>query len=127
VSRIVFFLSLFGAFLLYSLFVYTRGTRIGEPAMNAAAVHGKQLFQQHNCTACHQVYGLGGYLGPELTTVISRKDKGEAYVRAILKTGTARMPDFHLTDAETGDLVEYLRHIDRTATATSIPTVYGNK
>jgi len=126
VSRIALFLFLFGAFLLYSLFVYTDGTRTGVPAMNPSAVRGKQLFQEHNCTACHQVYGLGGYLGPELTTAISRKDKGEAYVRAILKAGTARMPDFRLTDAETGDVVEYLRHIDRTATATSNTFLYGN-
>ena len=124
--RIALFLFLFGAFLLYSWFVYTDGTRIGIPAMNASAIRGKQLYQRHNCTACHQVYGLGGYLGPELTTVMSQKGKGEAYVRAILKTGTARMPDFHLTDAETADLSEYLRHIDGTATATSITSYYGN-
>ena len=126
-SRIALFLFLFGAFLLYSLFVYTDGTRIGIPAMNASAIRGKQLFQQHNCAACHQVYGLGGYLGPELTTVMSQKGKGEVYVRAILKAGTARMPDFRLTDAETADLAEYLRHIDQTATAISITTLYGNQ
>ena len=62
-----------------------------------------------------QIYGLGGYLGPELTTVISQKNKGESYARSFIKSGTQKMPDFHLNDLEVNALVEYLKYVDETA------------
>lgn len=73
------------------------------------------LFQKYNCTACHQLYGLGGYLGPELTTTISQPGKGELFARAILKTGTQRMPDFKLRDEEIDAFIEFLKYVDATA------------
>ena len=86
-----------------------------QPAMSNDALTGKILFQKHNCTACHQLYGLGGYLGPELTTVMSQPGKGEAYVKAILKSGTARMPDFHLGEQEINSLVDFLSYVNQSA------------
>ena len=83
--------------------------------MNTLAAKGKTLYREFNCTACHQIYGLGGYLGPELTTVMSDPAKGEAYARAILKSGTERMPDFKLTESETNQLVAFLEYVDATA------------
>jgi nitric oxide reductase subunit C len=56
---------------------------------------GSDLFQQYNCTSCHQLYGLGGYLGPELTTAYSDPGRGEMYMKAFLKAGGPRMPNFH--------------------------------
>ena len=47
--------------------------------MNKEAITGKVLYQKYNCTACHQIYGLGGFLGPDLTIVVSQQGKGEAY------------------------------------------------
>ena len=76
---------------------------------------GKLLYQKHNCTSCHQLYGLGGYLGPELTTVISPDGKGELYAKAFIKYGTQKMPDFHLNDEEVNDLLEYLKCVDGSA------------
>ena len=83
--------------------------------MNENAIRGKLLFQKYNCTSCHQLYGLGGYLGPELTTVISQQGKGEFYANAFLKSGTQRMPDFHLSEEEVNDLVQFLKYVDKTA------------
>ena len=60
--------------------------------------NGKMIWQQYNCTACHQVYGLGGYLGPDLTNTFSLK--GPEYIAAFLKSGTVTMPDFHLKENE---------------------------
>ena len=103
-------------FIVYSVLVYTRGT---EPKslpvkMSDKAVKGKMTWQKHNCIACHQFYGLGGYLGPDLTNVISAKGKEKPYVRAILKNGLLNMPDFHLTDREIDGLVAYLAQVDKT-------------
>ena len=83
--------------------------------MNKEEVQGKLLFQKHNCTACHQLYGLGGYLGPELTTLMSQQGKGEIYADAILKFGTEKMPNFHLNEMERKQLIAYFKYVDSTA------------
>ena len=75
---------------------------------------GKLLFQKYNCIACHQLYGLGGYMGPDLTNVISGNGKGPMYAKALLKNGTRRMPDFHLSENEMDEIVAFLIYVDKT-------------
>lgn len=77
---------------------------------------GKLLFQQYNCTACHQLYGLGGYLGPELTTAYSDTHRGELYMKAFLKNGGTRMPKFNFTNDEINAILSFLKYVDATAT-----------
>jgi nitric oxide reductase subunit C len=99
--------------------VYTKGTAGNvTPAaeMQKAVSLGKQLYQQYNCSACHQIFGLGGYLGPELTTAYSDKNRGEAYMRAMLQVGGNRMPNFHLAPQQIDALIAYLKYVDTTAT-----------
>lgn len=114
-QRVHVFVILFVLFIGYSFLVYTSGTIGKEVAMSNKAINGKNLFQKHNCTSCHQIYGLGGYLGSELTTTISQPGKGPNYAKSFLQTGTQRMPNFHLTNMEQQDLVEYLTYVDQTA------------
>lgn len=106
-------LVLFILFLIYTVLVYTTGTA-SDIKMSEAAIKGKLLYQKHNCTACHQIYGLGGYLGPELTTVIAQQGRPE-YSKAILRTGTQRMPNFNLSDDEINSMIEFLKYINQTA------------
>ena len=82
--------------------------------MSDDARHGQRLFQEYNCIACHQFYGLGGYMGPDLTNVISKR--GAAYSTAFITSGTASMPNFGLTPDDVADLVAYLSYVDRTGT-----------
>ena len=108
------FVLLFLAYAGYSFIVYTNGT--DSPVIaNARAKEGKLLFQKHNCISCHQVYGLGGYLGPELTTAWSDPTRGENFIKAFLKAGGRTMPNFHLDRQEIEAITEYLRLIDSTA------------
>jgi nitric oxide reductase subunit C len=102
-------------FVFYSLFVYTIGTGLHENLAQAgpSVSRGKELWQNHNCTACHQLYGLGGYLGPDLTMVVPKR--GGAYAKAFILSGTERMPNFHLTEEESQALVDYLSYISSTA------------
>ncbi len=103
------------AFVLYSMNVYTRGTDASHiAAMSDDARRGQQVFQDYNCIACHQFYGLGGYMGPDLTNVIS--NRGEAYARAFIAAGTARMPNLGLDDNEIAALIAYLGFVDQTGT-----------
>lgn len=113
-------ITLFALFSFYTAFVYTKATARATFTMNDEAFKGKMLYQKFNCTACHQLYGLGGYLGPELTSAYSQKAQNDAYFAAILKNGTLRMPDFNLSDKEVNQVIEYLKYIDQTST--QIPT-----
>ena len=82
--------------------------------MSPVALRGQNLWQQNNCTACHQIYGLGGYLGPDLTNVISADSKGPQYVKAFLNSGVKAMPKFNFSEEEKNEIVELLKHIDKT-------------
>lgn len=82
--------------------------------MTEDAENGKLLFQKYNCTACHQLYGLGGFMGPDLTNAMSKQGIGELYVSAFLQGGTQRMPNFHLSEDEIKSLVAYLKYVDKT-------------
>ena len=110
--QFVFFL-LSIAFVLFSGFVYTQAVPGNSAHSNPKAVQGKMLWQQYNCSSCHQIYGLGGYLGPDLTNVISTKGKGRNYAAAIMKSGSKVMPDFYLNNAEIEALLAFLEQADR--------------
>jgi nitric oxide reductase subunit C len=106
-------LILLATFTGYSLLVYTSGTETQPGKIISENVkNGKRLWQEKNCSACHQLFGLGGYLGPELTNCMSDPAKNENYFRAIMKSGTQRMPDFGFSDHEVADLVSFLRYVD---------------
>lgn len=106
-------MTLCAAFIPYSIYVYTQGTEASHVApISDQARYGQQLFQEHNCIACHQFYGLGGYMGPDLTNVIS--SKGAAYARAFLASGTQRMPNFNLDENELDAMLAYLAFVDAT-------------
>lgn len=120
--RVTIFCLLIIFFFGYTFLVYTKGTEI---SLSVAKIeqqeigYGKQLFQQYNCQACHQIYGLGGYLGPELTRAYSDNNRGGQYMKAILATGGSRMPDFHFNTKQIEALIAYLKYVD--ATATPVP------
>ena len=101
-------------FIIYNIVVYTQGTSNNTPPMSAQAIQGEELYQEYNCTACHQFYGLGGYLGPDLTNVISAQYKGPAYVKAFLNSGVKAMPKFNFTEEEKDALVQFLTEVDQT-------------
>ncbi len=108
------FTSLITGFLLYSFYLYAT-LPSNSKLHSVAADQGKLLWQQYNCTACHQVYGLGGYLGPDLTNTYSKK--GPDYIKSFLRNGTAIMPDFRLSENEITSLLSYMQNIDATGKA----------
>src|SRR5437773_10027001 len=117
-TKVFLFFVLTVVYIAYTAVVYTKGTenKIRLTSSEALKVdHGKKLFQQYNCISCHQLYGLGGYLGPELTTAYSDKNRGEQYMKIFLKAGGSRMPNFHFADEEVNNIISYLKYIDSTA------------
>lgn len=105
---------LISSFLFYSFSIYVSLPQMSK-TLPARVSKGKLVWQQYNCVACHQVYGLGGYLGPDLTNAYSKK--GPDYIKIFLKNGTVTMPNFHLSDEEIEALAAYLRQIDASGSA----------
>ena len=94
---------------MYSLFIYSN-LPVQHPSVDVKVLAGKTVWQKYNCGACHQVYGLGGYLGPDLTNVYSTR--GENYIKTFIQSGTKIMPAFSLKKDELNDIVFYLKNID---------------
>ncbi len=101
-------------FLFYSFYLYATLPKTSKFLTNNTE-RGKSTWQQYNCTACHQVYGLGGFLGPDLTNTYSKK--GPEYIKAFLLKGTSVMPDFNLSDNEINSLLDYMKNIDASGNA----------
>lgn len=112
-KRLVFLVMLF-LFLGYSSFLYTVQP-FPDPPANTAAENGKMVWQNYNCSSCHQIFGLGGYLGPDLTDEYTLRS--EAIINSFLISGTSIMPNFHLSEQERSDLIEYLKTVDATGSA----------
>lgn len=107
------------SFLLYSFSIYLQpalDTTTPASETNLAA-EGRLVWQKYNCQSCHQLYGLGGYLGPDLTNVMSAPNKGEPLLRALLKAPTPPMPVYNLSEAETETLVAFLKAMDKSGSA----------
>lgn len=107
-------LTLLVLFLCYTFYLYKINFH-ANAKWGSSPDKGKKLWQEKNCNACHQVYGLGGYLGPDLTNVYSSRSK--AHIQAFLKTGTNVMPDFGLNDEEIKNIIAYLKSMDTSGVA----------
>jgi nitric oxide reductase subunit C len=95
-------------FVVQSSLVYTDDRH--EP-LSESAVAGRALWHRHACQTCHQLYGQGGFLGPDLTNAASRVDS--IRLASLLKVGSGQMPAIGLTDVEIASLSAFLSAMDR--------------
>lgn len=101
-------------FISYTIWVYA----YCDTKIIYADTHVKQgwaIWQEKNCQSCHQLYGLGGYMGPDLTNVSGTRSCN--YLKTFIKYGTGRMPNFHLADSEVDNVVAFLSWVDKTGRA----------
>jgi len=113
-NRIIFSILIL-LFITYNVSLYTQNiSSSSAPSLSEKALKGEHLWQENNCTACHQIYGLGGYLGPDLTNIASNPDKGLDYAKAFFNSGIKSMPQFHFTTEEKDHLAAFLNEIDQT-------------
>ncbi len=106
-------------FLAFSLSIYLKPA-FSLPTIDIAkpeASKGRLTWQKYNCQSCHQLYGLGGYLGPDLTNVYAAPNKGEPLIRAMLQIGIPPMPSFNLPEEEIALLVAFLKETNASGTA----------
>ena len=95
-------------FFCYSVQFYLPGVN-----QNFVAGEGRLVWQRYNCQSCHQLYGLGGYLGPDLNNLTSSPGKDENYLRAMILSGSDQMPSFKLNDEEMKLLIQFLYDVDK--------------
>lgn len=111
-KRSVFYL-LCAGFVFYTIRLWTLEERqsIASPDLIA---EGKLVWQKYNCQSCHQFYGLGGYLGPDLTNVLSKWKGDKRIVSAFIRSGNNRMPAYQLDNEEMEALLLFLEAMDAT-------------
>jgi nitric oxide reductase subunit C len=112
-NRIVISVLVF-TFIIYNYFVYSSGTENLAPKLSKEAISGQILWQENNCWTCHQLYGLGGYLGPDLTNIMSNPVKGGNYVKGFINSGVKSMPKFNFTEKEKNQIIAFLSAVDKT-------------
>jgi len=101
------------AFAAYNLVVYTTAGSDNPSTLSPKAIYGKKLWQENNCNSCHQLYGLGGYMGPDLTNIYTAPGKGPQYIKGILNSSIRAMPRFQFNKIEAEALVSFLKEVDR--------------
>ena len=103
---------LVAVFLVQTWLVYSDTIGRRTPPLSAQAAEGQRLWRRHNCQSCHQIYGFGGFLGPDLTNAAATLT--EARVDLILTAGSGLMPAFGLPAENRAALLRFLTELDRT-------------
>ena len=98
------YIGLMASFLAYSIYIYI--TPI-HPILSQSFKEGKGIWQKENCQACHQIYGLGGYLGPDLS-LFAKTPASKMRLKGIIKQGRGVMPNFYLNDQEIEQIWHFL-------------------
>lgn len=107
-------MALVAVYVAVSVVAYTDYPRTqGEPPLDALELAGAQIWRRHNCQACHQIYGFGGFLGPDLTNRVT-DDTADDEFTEILTRGSGKMPAFRLSPADREAVLAWLRAIHRT-------------
>ena len=117
--RVVIFLGAVACFFLQTGFVYLNypGDGVG-PRLSPMAKSGLAIWRENNCQACHQIYGYGGFLGPDLTNLMDRRpDEDWEY---ILTRGRKQMPAFDFDEEQQEEIVAFLTEVS--TTGLGVPT-----
>jgi nitric oxide reductase subunit C len=105
---------------------YIRTTSTDQAGLTESVARGKHVWERNSCINCHTLYGEGAYFAPELGNVWTRyggnedKEGARAALIAWMQSqpsgvpGRRQMPQFHLTDQELNDLIDFLEWTSRT-------------
>ncbi len=112
------YLLLIIAFFAQSGLVYfdPRQAEIAAP-LSEAAREGLSLWRANNCQVCHQIHGFGGFLGPDLTNLLSRRPEED--FTDVLVEGRKQMPAFGFDERQREAIIAFLTEVDQTGA--SIP------
>ncbi len=118
---------LVAAYISVSVVAYTDfPRRATDPPLTDLELRGLAAWRAHNCQACHQIYGFGGFLGPDLTNRVTDATP-DAEFGWILTVGSGPMPAFDLPPAEQETILAYLRAVNRTGRSQPEPLGAGQQ
>ena len=80
--------------------------------LSPLAAEGQAVWRERNCQSCHQLFGYGGFLGPDLTNSIHTLSSER--LESVLTVGSGQMPAFHLGLEERTALAAFLVELDAT-------------
>lgn len=116
---------------------YVKAKSTDVAGLTDSVVRGKRIWEHNTCIDCHTILGEGAYFAPELGNVWVRyggredpKSAREA-LKAWMKSqpsrvpGRRQMPNFHLTDPELEDLINFLEWTSRIDTQKWPPNKAG--
>ncbi len=119
--------------LLFAALIFNTEQRIPQRSNAAeitpAVLRGKHLWETRNCIGCHTLLGEGAYFAPELGNVYKRR--GPDFIKAWIKAqpigapGRRQMPNFHFTEAQLDDMVEFLKWTNGINTEKWPPNIEG--
>lgn len=109
-SKIWMMVILAGTFIVQSYLVYSDPS--DSPPLSEIALLGRNVWHENNCQSCHQFYGFGGFIGPDLTNAYVRVTS-ERLTR-LLTVGSGKMPAFKLSKEEINGFRAYLNHMNET-------------
>ena len=113
-SRELLLLPLMASFLFVSFLAHTNyADGFPEAPLSESGLRGLKLWRQHNCQVCHQLYGFGGFLGPDLTNSITDQTGPDDF-RLVLTRGKKQMPAFNFSKADQEALLAFLRSMNAT-------------
>lgn len=76
---------------------------------------GKQIFETKSCTTCHSINGVGGVVGPDLTTIGLRRNK-KWHIQHLISprsmVADSIMPDFPYSKSELESLAIYFKELN---------------
>lgn len=98
------------AFVVQTGLVYTDAP--GRVVLEGQALAGRKIWQRENCQVCHQMYGFGGFLGPDLTNVSARIQRSQ--LDELLTAGRKQMPAFGLEPGEIESVWAFLQAMNET-------------
>jgi nitric oxide reductase subunit C len=99
---------------------YMRTTSTDATRLSESVAKGKRVWERNACINCHTLLGEGAYFAPELGNVWLRYggDEDPEGARATLVAwmqsqpsgvpGRRQMPQFHLSDQDLSDLIDFL-------------------
>jgi len=87
------------------------GAAVAAPPQSGDPAKGEKLYAAQKCSMCHRIGETGGKMGPELTSVATKRDA--AWLRAYLPDPKAvdpknKMPAAKVTGGDLNDLIAYL-------------------
>ncbi len=103
--------------------------RLVATKQSTAASAGERAFSEGGCSGCHVIGKVSS--GPDLTGVLQRHENGETwvknfvmnpekmyedpYVKSMIDYFNLKMPNQHMNEKETKEIIEYLKWVDENA------------